>query len=99
MGFYCSFLLRATLNEFIFPCRSLRTSYSPVYLDLWIIIGYNLQDGKVSIDEYIGDMYKSEDGIDEEEPDWVKQEREQFVSYRSVVSYIYSDIVHSLLGT
>ncbi|KAJ8727216.1 hypothetical protein PYW08_015613 [Mythimna loreyi] len=39
-------------------------------------------DGKVSLDEYIGDMYKPEDGEDEEEPDWVKQEREQFHGYR-----------------
>lgn len=29
-------------------------------------------------------MYKAEDGDDEEEPDWVKQEREQFTGYRSV---------------
>lgn len=36
------------------------------------------------MEEYIGDMYKAEDGLEEEEPDWVKQEREQFVSYRSV---------------
>ncbi|CAH1159696.1 unnamed protein product [Phaedon cochleariae] len=38
------------------------------------------KDGKVSILEYIGDMYRSEDG--EEEPDWVKSEREQFNVYR-----------------
>ncbi|XP_013140701.1 PREDICTED: calumenin-B [Papilio polytes] len=39
-------------------------------------------DGKVSLEEYIGDMYKPEDGDEEEEPDWVKQEREQFTGYR-----------------
>ncbi|KAF9794017.1 hypothetical protein SFRURICE_015186 [Spodoptera frugiperda] len=39
-------------------------------------------DGKVSLEEYIGDMYKPEDGEDEDEPDWVKQEREQFNGYR-----------------
>lgn len=44
-----------------------------------------LQDGKVSVEEYIGDMYKPEDGEDEEEPDWVKQERDQFAGYRLVV--------------
>lgn len=38
------------------------------------------KDGKVSLAEYIGDMYKGEDG--EEEPDWVKSEREQFSTYR-----------------
>ncbi|KAG6458346.1 hypothetical protein O3G_MSEX010816, partial [Manduca sexta] len=40
------------------------------------------KDGKVSLEEYIGDMYKPEDGEDDEEPDWVKQEREQFTGYR-----------------
>ncbi|CAH2063160.1 unnamed protein product, partial [Iphiclides podalirius] len=40
------------------------------------------KDGKVSLEEYIGDMYKPEDDEDEEEPDWVKQEREQFTGYR-----------------
>ncbi|XP_059610497.1 calumenin [Phlebotomus argentipes] len=38
-------------------------------------------DGKVSVDEYIGDMYRaSEDG--EEEPEWVKNERDTFAKYR-----------------
>lgn len=39
-------------------------------------------DGKISIDEYIGDMYKSSEGGDEEEPDWVKNERDVFAQYR-----------------
>ncbi|VEN48850.1 unnamed protein product [Callosobruchus maculatus] len=38
------------------------------------------KDGKVSLKEYIGDMYHMEEG--EEEPDWVKSEREQFNIYR-----------------
>ncbi|KAK2577903.1 hypothetical protein KPH14_005215 [Odynerus spinipes] len=37
-------------------------------------------DGKISIDEYIGDLYKGSEG--EEEPEWVKNEKEQFSSYR-----------------
>lgn len=38
------------------------------------------KDGKISIDEYIGDMYQ---GIpDENEPDWVEGEREQFTNFR-----------------
>jgi len=37
-------------------------------------------DGKVSIDEYIRDMWPNEDR--EEEPDWVKTEREQFANFR-----------------
>lgn len=41
-------------------------------------------DGKVSIDEYIGDMYHHDDeeGIAGEEPDWVKRERESFSEVR-----------------
>ncbi|CAB3378738.1 Hypothetical predicted protein [Cloeon dipterum] len=38
------------------------------------------KDGKVSIDEYIGDMYRSSPG--EEEPEWVKSEKDQFVRFR-----------------
>lgn len=37
------------------------------------------KDGKISLDEYIGDMWPNKD---EEEPEWVKGEREQFSSYR-----------------
>jgi Ca2+-binding EF-hand superfamily protein len=37
-------------------------------------------DGKISLKEYIGDMYKGDDG--EEEPEWVNNEREQFNTYR-----------------
>lgn len=37
-------------------------------------------DGKISLAEYIGDMYRAEDN--EIEPDWVKNEREQFNTYR-----------------
>ncbi|KAK0084302.1 hypothetical protein PV325_007297 [Microctonus aethiopoides] len=38
-------------------------------------------DGKISLIEYIGDMYRGSDN-EEEEPEWVKNEREQFSSYR-----------------
>ncbi|XP_006815661.1 calumenin-like isoform X2 [Saccoglossus kowalevskii] len=37
-------------------------------------------DGMISLEEYIGDMYPSDD--DEDEPDWVKIEREQFTRFR-----------------
>lgn len=40
------------------------------------------KDGKVSIDEYIGDMYGEGEDNDDEEPDWVKTEREQFTQFR-----------------
>uniref|UniRef100_A0A8D8Y725 Reticulocalbin-3 n=1 Tax=Cacopsylla melanoneura TaxID=428564 RepID=A0A8D8Y725_9HEMI len=43
------------------------------------------KDGKVSLREYIGDMYRGSDlGEDGEEelPDWVKNEKEQFAMYR-----------------
>ncbi len=39
------------------------------------------KDGAISLAEYIGDMYRGVDGSDDE-PDWVKNEREQFANYR-----------------
>lgn len=38
-------------------------------------------DGKVSVEEYIGDMYRATDDGDDE-PDWVKHERETFKTFR-----------------
>ena len=38
------------------------------------------KDGFVDLNEYIGDMFKPEDG--ETEPEWVQTEREQFAKYR-----------------
>lgn len=38
------------------------------------------KDGRISLEEYIGDMYRGSTG--EEEPDWVKNERQQFSQYR-----------------
>ncbi|GIY64359.1 calumenin-B [Caerostris darwini] len=40
------------------------------------------RDGKISIDEYIGDMYNDDDKDVVGEPSWVTSEREQFVEYR-----------------
>lgn len=37
-------------------------------------------DGKISLSEYIGDVYEGVEG--EEEPEWVKNEKEQFSTYR-----------------
>ncbi|GLH05521.1 Supercoiling factor [Gryllus bimaculatus] len=37
-------------------------------------------DGKISLKEYIGDMYHGSEG--DEEPDWVQNERDQFAQYR-----------------
>jgi len=41
-------------------------------------------DGKLSLEEYIGDMYHhdEEDGPEGEEPEWVKRERESFNEVR-----------------
>ncbi|XP_030375312.1 calumenin-B [Scaptodrosophila lebanonensis] len=39
------------------------------------------KDGKISVDEYIGDMYKPSEP-DEEEPEWVLSEREAFAKFR-----------------
>jgi len=42
-------------------------------------------DGKVSLEEYVGDMWPSAmQGEGESEPDWVKSEREQFSKYRDL---------------
>jgi len=38
-------------------------------------------DGKISLEEYIGDMYKG-DANEADEPDWVKHERAQFEEHR-----------------
>lgn len=38
------------------------------------------KDGQISLEEYIGDMWPNKDS--DEEPDWVKSEREQFGTYR-----------------
>jgi Ca2+-binding EF-hand superfamily protein len=38
-------------------------------------------DGKISLDEYISDMY-APDASDDQIPDWVAREKEQFGSYR-----------------
>ncbi|KAG9264137.1 reticulocalbin-3 isoform X1 [Astyanax mexicanus] len=39
-------------------------------------------DGKINLEEYIGDMYTSEDG--ENEPEWVNTEKKQFSEFRDV---------------
>jgi len=39
-------------------------------------------DGRLSIDEYIGDMYSTDGSSADEEPDWVKRERESFKEVR-----------------
>lgn len=40
-------------------------------------------DGKISVDEYIGDMYRST-GAEDEEPEWVANEREAFSTHRDL---------------
>ena len=37
-------------------------------------------DGKISLSEYIGDMYHGDGG--DHEPEWVQKEREQFTEFR-----------------
>ncbi|XP_075234695.1 calumenin B scf [Lycorma delicatula] len=38
------------------------------------------KDGKLSLEEYIGDMFRGSEG--ESEPEWVQNEKEQFSTYR-----------------
>ncbi|KAB7501850.1 Calumenin-B [Armadillidium nasatum] len=47
-------------------------------------------DGKISINEYIGDMYKGDS--EEDEPDWVSNEREQFNNFRDKNKDGYMDL-------
>ncbi|XP_034751023.1 reticulocalbin-3 [Etheostoma cragini] len=46
-------------------------------------------DGKINIDEYIGDMFNPEDG--EREPDWVTTERKHFSEFRDANKDGYLD--------
>ncbi|EDW79487.1 uncharacterized protein Dwil_GK20385 [Drosophila willistoni] len=41
------------------------------------------KDGKISVDEYIGDMYRPAE-LDDPEPEWVLSEREAFVTHRDL---------------
>ncbi|KAF8774001.1 Calumenin like protein [Argiope bruennichi] len=45
-------------------------------------------DGRISLQEYIGDMYS---GGEEDEPEWVKNERDQFKTYRDKNNDGYMD--------
>ncbi|KAL6103537.1 uncharacterized protein ACO6RY_02911 [Pungitius sinensis] len=46
-------------------------------------------DGKINLEEYIGDMYTSEDGGSE--PDWVQTEKKQFSEFRDANKDGYLD--------
>ncbi|KAH8303600.1 hypothetical protein KR018_006082 [Drosophila ironensis] len=49
------------------------------------------KDGKISVDEYLGDLY-SPGTADEEEPEWVANEREAFSKYRDLNNDGYMDM-------
>lgn len=72
-------LSRKEFTEFLHPEESSRMRDIIVAETLEDIDKNN--DGKISVDEYIGDMYRGgDDG--EEEPEWVRNERETFKTYR-----------------
>lgn len=48
------------------------------------------KDGKISVEEYIGDMYRATEP-DEQEPEWVTSERETFTKFRDINSDGYLD--------
>ena len=56
--------------------------FSKLFEEIWIL--FQDGDGKLSLEEYIGDMYHhdEEDGPEGEEPEWVKRERESFNEVR-----------------
>lgn len=73
------FLTKAEFTEFLHPEEYPRMRDIVVAETLEDIDKNN--DGKLSVDEYIGDMYRG--GEDEvEEPQWVRNERETFAQYR-----------------
>lgn len=73
------FLTKAEFVEFLHPEESPRMRDIVVSETMEDIDKDN--DGKVSVDEYIGDMFRAtEDG--EEEPEWVRNERETFTKFR-----------------
>lgn len=73
------FLNRTEFVEFLHPEESPRMRDIVVAETMEDIDKDN--DGKVSVDEYIGDMFRgSED--DEEEPEWVRNERDTFMKFR-----------------
>lgn len=49
------------------------------------------KDGKITLEEYIGDMYRAEDKTDDQEPDWVAAERAQFAGQRDKNNDGYMD--------
>lgn len=72
-------LTRAEFTEFLHPEESPRMRDIVVAETLENIDKDN--DGKVSVEEYIGDMYRvNEEG--DEEPEWVRNERETFTKFR-----------------
>ncbi|XP_055599728.1 calumenin isoform X2 [Uranotaenia lowii] len=72
-------LARAEFTEFLHP------EESPYMRD--IVVQETIEDidkdndGKVSVQEYIGDMYRGREDSDDE-PEWVKHERETFSNFR-----------------
>ncbi|XP_061159014.1 reticulocalbin-3 isoform X2 [Syngnathus typhle] len=55
-------------------------------------------DGKISLHEYIGDMYTPEDG--ESEPEWVQTEKKHFTDFRDVNKdglMDFSEVAHWIL--
>ncbi len=53
-------------------------------------------DGKISLDEYIGDMYNKDSSEEEDneatEPEWVTEERKQFEKHRDLNGDGYMDV-------
>ena len=63
-------------------------------MDLTVVI-VCLQDGdgKISLSEYIGDMYHQEEGEEGDlEPEWVTAEKEQFSKYRDANNDGFMDL-------
>ena len=49
-------------------------------------------DNKISLTEYIGDMYHQDEATGDLEPEWVTAEKEQFSKYRDADNDGYMDL-------
>lgn len=74
------FLTKGEFTDFLHPEES--KHMKDVIVDETIEDMDKNKDGVLSLEEYISDMWPRQGSENEEEPEWVKIEKEQFYSYR-----------------
>ena len=68
--------------DFIHPEHSLRMKELVITETIEDIDKNN--DGQISMDEFLGDMWDSIENVNASEPEWIKTERENFRKYRDL---------------